>query len=58
MPLTRKQWIILGGVGIALAAAVIVGVTVGVVVGRQKSTSESTEQRVNDLLKAHPLIDG
>ena len=58
MPLTRKQWIILGGVGIALAAAVIVGVTVGVVVGRQKSTSESIEKRVSDLLKEHPLIDG
>jgi hypothetical protein len=42
MPLTRKHGIILGAVGVVLAAAVIVGVTVGVVVGRQKSASEST----------------
>ena len=58
MPLAKKQWIIIASVASALVVALVVGVTVGVVVGRRKSSGQTVERRVRNLLASHPLIDG
>ena len=52
MALTRKHWIIIVGVILAIAIGIVVGV--GVVVQRQSTV----EQRVHDILQDNPLIDG
>jgi hypothetical protein len=52
MVLTRKHWIIIAGVLLAIA----VGITVGVVVVTVRQ--QTVEQRVHDILSDNPLIDG
>ena len=58
MPLTKKQWMIIGGIGAALGVALIVGVTVGVVVGRRKPAPLTIQERALEILTKYPLIDG
>ena len=58
MVFTQKQWIIVSGVAVFLVVGVVVGVTLGVVLGRRKPDPQTIEQRVHDILKENPLIDG
>jgi uncharacterized membrane protein len=52
MALTRKQWIIIAGVIVAIAVGVVVGVAVVIV------QEQTVEKRVRDILQDNPLIDG
>jgi len=58
MALTKLQLLAIG-IGTVAGISLIVGLSVGLTVGRRKSTPPiSIQQRVHNLLKANPLIDG
>lgn len=58
MSLTKKQWLIIGGIGAFLAIGLIVGVTLSVLLGRREPSTESIQSRVHQILEENPLIDG